>query len=107
MDYSTMSKKDLMKVLKRLKLDIEIHKERQEKMKLARAMSAYKKARESFYECAYCKHAKVETFTYKNGMEQDRVVELCNFDHCPYHKDFVEMAADDVIDKTLKQMLLT
>ena len=107
MDYSTMSKSDLMKVLKRLKHDIEIYKANGQKTKLNRALSAYKRARETFYECAFCRHAKVETFTYKNGMEQDRVVELCNFERCPYHKDFVEMAENDIIDKTLKQMLLT
>ena len=107
MDYSTMSKSDLMKVLTRLKHDIQTYKEKEEKTKLTRALSAYKRAREAFYECAFCRHAKVETFTYKNGMEQDRVTELCKFDHCPYHKDFVEMAnePENTITQTLHRML--
>lgn len=107
MDYTKMSKKELMKALNGLKHDISVYKEKDQKTKLRKAVRAYQIARELFYECPFCLHAKVENFVYANGLEADRVVELCNFEHCPYHQDFVEMAnkTEDTVNQGLKELL--
>lgn len=107
MDYTKMSKKELMKALTRLKHDIPIYREKDQKTKLKHAIKAYENVRELFYECPFCLHAKVETTVDKNGKEADRVVELCNFGKCPYHQDFVEMAnkAEDTVTQGLKELL--
>ena len=107
MDYSTMSKKELMKALNGLRHDIQTYRDKEEKTKLRKATKVYETVRELFYECPYCRHAKVETTVDKNGREADRVIELCNFGRCPYHQDFVEMAdkAEDTVTQGLKELL--
>lgn len=104
MEIHRMTKAELYKAIKRYQDKIRTAKDVTVR---ERYRTRYKMARKHFYECNLCADARTETCIGSDGDEEERYVQDCGLEVCPYHDYFVDLAneVEDDVTKGLKIFL--